>query len=82
MGHFGPLCRNFSYLMILFPLINVILVLSSDYLKIWKYLKYNPGKMRLQLPHFNLSKDFKEVEDDVEEDVEEAVEKHTHEHIH
>ena len=34
MGQFGPLCRNFSYLMILFPLINVILVLSSDYLKI------------------------------------------------
>lgn len=67
MGQFGPLCRNFSYLMILFPLINVILVLSSDYLKIWKHLKYNPGKMRIQLPNFSLTKTNTQFEKDVDE---------------
>ena len=76
LGQFNPLCRNFSYLMILFPLINVILVLSSDYLKIWKYLKYSPGQMKVSLPHFKLNQEIHEVEDDVDEvvdDVDEVV---------
>lgn len=77
MGQFGPLCRNFSYLMILFPLINVILVLSSDYLKIWKHLKYSPGKMRINLPHFKITSDHGKDHDHHEED-----ETHEHEHIH
>lgn len=55
LGQFNAVCRNFSYLMILFPLINVILVLSSDYLKIWKHLKYLPGKLKVQLPHFEMN---------------------------
>lgn len=57
LGQFSGLCRNFSYLMILFPLINVMLVLSSDYLKIWNHLRYNPGKLKIQLPHFQMSED-------------------------
>jgi len=64
LGQFNSICRNFSYLMILFPLINVILVLSTDYLKIWKTLKYAPGKLKLQLPHFKLNQEEEEEEEE------------------
>jgi len=68
LGQFNPLCRNFSYLLILFPLINIMLVLSSDYAKIWKNIIYNPGQLQIKLPHFQMNEQSTNDDDDNNDD--------------
>ena len=55
-GQFDSLCRNLSYLMVLLPLINVILVLVDDFAAMWENIKYSPGKLKLQFPNFQIKK--------------------------
>ena len=64
-GQFNALCRNFSYLLVLLPLLSVIMVLVDDFENAWKNIKYNSGKIQLQLPTFTIKKNKKEEEEEV-----------------
>lgn len=70
LGQFSPLCRNFSYLLILFPLINIMLVLSSDYMKIWNNIIYNPGQLHIKFPHFQMNNQYIDESDDIDDNSE------------
>ena len=61
----NSICRNLSYLMVLFPLIGVLFILIEDFENAFNNINYNPGKIKLQLPSFAIKKD--EYEDDEED---------------
>ena len=63
-GQLDMLCRNLSYLMVLLPLINVILVLVDDFSDMWRTIKYSPGKLRLQFPNFQVKKKNTDYDDE------------------
>lgn len=64
-GHFNGLCRNFSYMLVLLPLISVVFVMVDDFENAWKNIKYNSGKIQLQLPTFSINKNKKDDEEEV-----------------
>ena len=65
-GQFNSLCRNFSYLLVVFPLISVIMVLVDDFENAWKNIKYNAGKIHVQLPTFSINKNKNEEENEIQ----------------
>lgn len=54
IGTYNATCRSFSYILVMFPLLCIMLVLYDDYRNVWNSLRFNSGSLSINMPSLSL----------------------------
>ena len=89
IGQYNATCRSFSYVLVMFPLICIMLVLYDDYRNVWNNLRFNSGSLSINMPKLYIEQTNNDTESDNNNDEScEYVDNHsdynekTHSHEH
>lgn len=88
IGKFNATCRSFSYVLVMFPLLCIMLVLYDDYRNVWNNLRFNSGSLSISMPKLYIEQTNNYTDSDNNDESCEYVDNHsdysekTHSHDH